>query len=156
VCSPGPLFNPHKWHGALPADGTQLRFAVTILARVHFDRPKTPQEAALAATIEDEEYHFGRRRRLPSWLVGNIEAYAAGLCLRTPYLCEIGLTLMAGPGAGSPGGAGTPAGVPDSGGIYFRWCRYAQPPATGFHPFGMDVTSRLQPRVTLHDLHEPN
>lgn len=50
-----------------------------ILSRIHFSMPEDPREQALAALIEDEDYHFGRRRPLPDWLVGDTEAYAADL-----------------------------------------------------------------------------
>lgn len=49
------------------------------LSKVHFDMYENERERELAALIEDEEYHFGRRRPLPSWLVGDQEAYAADL-----------------------------------------------------------------------------
>jgi len=35
------------------------------------------------------------------------------------------------------GGAGTPAGVRGLERGRFRWCRFARPPATGWHPSGM-------------------
>lgn len=50
-----------------------------VLSKVHFDMHENERERELAALIEDEEYHFGRRRPLPSWLVGDQEAYAADL-----------------------------------------------------------------------------
>ena len=36
------------------------------------------------------------------------------------------------------GSAATPSGVDGFMGFGFRWCRFAQPPATGCHPSGMD------------------
>lgn len=53
--------------------------ARSVLARIHFQEPNNPEEKKLAATIADETYQFGKRRKLPSWLVGNVEAYAADL-----------------------------------------------------------------------------
>ncbi|MDF1853437.1 MAG: hypothetical protein P1U85_21550 [Verrucomicrobiales bacterium] len=53
--------------------------ASAVLSRVHFGGATTPEEEALAITIEDEDYHFGKRRLLPQWLVGDVEAYAADL-----------------------------------------------------------------------------
>ena len=50
-----------------------------ILARIHFNPPADERERILAKEIEDETYRFGKRRRLPEWLVGNVEAYAADL-----------------------------------------------------------------------------
>lgn len=50
-----------------------------VLSRVHFGRAETEEERELAKLIEDEEYCFGRRRRLPNWLVGDTEVYAADL-----------------------------------------------------------------------------
>ena len=50
-----------------------------LLSKVHFDMHENERERELAALIEDEEYHFGRRRPLPRWLVGDQEAYAADL-----------------------------------------------------------------------------
>lgn len=49
------------------------------LGMVHFDMHENQRERELAALIEDEDYHFGRRRPLPRWLVGDQEAYAADL-----------------------------------------------------------------------------
>ncbi len=53
--------------------------ARTVLSRIHFGTPTEERERALAAQIEDETYMFGKRRRLPEWLVGEVEAYAADL-----------------------------------------------------------------------------
>ncbi|MBK1854739.1 hypothetical protein JO972_07200 [Verrucomicrobiaceae bacterium 5K15] len=58
---------------------TTLKDAQEILTKAHLEGPENAQEQELATLIEDEEYHFGRRRPLPAWLVGNIEAYAVDL-----------------------------------------------------------------------------
>jgi len=58
-----------------------LKDAQEIMTRVHLEAPENAQEKELAALIEDEDYHFGRRRLLPTWLVGNLEAYAVDLWL---------------------------------------------------------------------------
>lgn len=49
------------------------------LARIHFEEPADDNEKELARQIEDETYTFGKRRRLPEWLVGPVEAYATDL-----------------------------------------------------------------------------
>ena len=53
--------------------------ARSVLSRVHFGNTENDQEKELAALIEDEDYQFGRRRRLPHWLVGDVEVYAADI-----------------------------------------------------------------------------
>jgi hypothetical protein len=50
-----------------------------VLSKVHFGRPENDDEARLADEIADEDYHFGRRRRMPDWLTGGEECYAADL-----------------------------------------------------------------------------
>ena len=60
------------------ADEAMMK-ARKVLSRIHFGETENEQEEALAAEIEDETYWFGRRRRLPEWLVGEVEAYAADL-----------------------------------------------------------------------------
>lgn len=53
--------------------------AASRLGMVHFHYAETAEDKALAKQIEDETYRFGTRRRLPEWLVGNQEIYAADL-----------------------------------------------------------------------------
>jgi len=57
-----------------------------ILGKVHFGLQESERERQLAELIEDEEYHFGRRRPLPSWLAADQEAYAADLWISTEAL----------------------------------------------------------------------
>ena len=45
------------------------------------------------------------------------------------------------------GSAATPSGVDGFMGLGFRWCRFAQPPATGCHPSGMEGGMRLRTGV---------
>lgn len=60
----------------------------TTLSRIHFDIPENEAEEQLAAEIADEEYYFGRRRRMPDWLTDGEECYAADLWLSAEALDE--------------------------------------------------------------------
>ena len=72
------------------ADEAMMK-AREVLSRIHFGEPRSEQEQQLAAQIEDEEYRFGKRRRLPVWLVGDVEAYAADLWIPGDAAFEDGL-----------------------------------------------------------------
>jgi len=78
--------------GEDPSLFSTLKDAQEILTRVHLEGPENAQEQELAALIEDEDYHFGRRRPLPQWLIGDFEAYAADLWI--PKECIEHATLM--------------------------------------------------------------
>jgi hypothetical protein len=65
--------------GCGPYSDEAMGHAAEVLARIHFGVATTREEEFLAKEIEDEEYVFGKRRLLPKWLVGDIEAYAADL-----------------------------------------------------------------------------
>ncbi|MFT4640311.1 MAG: hypothetical protein ACI8T1_003638 [Verrucomicrobiales bacterium] len=82
------------------------------LAEGHFGSPENDNERALAALIEDEEYHFGRRRRLPTWLVGNVEAYAADLWFPAAAAFEEGLICEVQPCFAEPGDNGLTSPIP--------------------------------------------
>ena len=88
--------------------------ARSVLARIHFGDARTPEEKALAAMIEDEEYQFGKRRRLPSWLVGNVEAYAADLWVPGVAAHENGLRSEVLVCFAEPGMKGLTATVPEN------------------------------------------
>lgn len=83
-----------------------------ILSRIH-SRPTTDdRERALAREIEDETYHFGKRRRLPEWLVGDVEAYAADLWVPAVAVTEGGLSGEWLPCLAEPGPNGLTAAIP--------------------------------------------
>ncbi|MEM6279651.1 MAG: hypothetical protein AAF733_09240 [Verrucomicrobiota bacterium] len=95
-----------------PGSEEAMSRASSVLARIHFGGGSTPEEEALAATIEDEEYHFGKRRLLPEWLVGDIEAYAADLWVPGAAATPEGLTSNVLPCFAEPGINGLTFAIP--------------------------------------------
>lgn len=83
-----------------------------VLARVHFSEPENDKERELAALIADETYRFGHRRRLPEWLVGDVEAYAADLWIPGEAAFEDGLLCEALPVLAEPGEKGLTSPIP--------------------------------------------
>ncbi len=108
------------------ADAVMSR-AASVLARIHFDRPENPDETELAASIEDEDYQFGRRRRLPRWLAGEVESYAADLWLPATALNHETLKLDAITCLAEPGPEGVCAALPMA--MVFRAMDGARDPA---------------------------
>ncbi|MDF1753171.1 MAG: hypothetical protein P1U89_10385 [Verrucomicrobiales bacterium] len=86
--------------------------AAGVLARVHFGDVNTRDEEVLAKSIVDEEYRFGQRRRLPEWLVGSIEAYAADLWVPGEVAHEGGLHSNTLPCFAEPGPEGLTFAIP--------------------------------------------
>ncbi len=82
------------------------------LAEAHFGVPSNMQQEQLAEMIEDETYTFGKRRRLPSWLVGDVEAYAADLWVPGAAAHEDGLRSNILPCFAEPGLNGLTFAIP--------------------------------------------
>jgi hypothetical protein len=95
-----------------PGSDEAMAHAAGVLARVHFGEANTREEEVLAKSIEAEDYQFGKRRRLPEWLVGDVEAYAADLWVPGAAAHEDGLKSNVLPCFAEPGLEGLTFAIP--------------------------------------------
>lgn len=110
-----------------PGSDEIMAHAAALLARIHFGDVRTPEEATLASTIEDEDYRFGKRRALPEWLVGETEAYAADLWVPGEAAHEDGLRSNVLPVFAEPGLHGLTFAIPQA--LVDRAVKRSTPPS---------------------------